>query len=69
MRLFEKVYYSADRDLKDTTILMLQESQFIHPRLLDLGCGDCQFTQRMVKAISPARTGQSIIRQTGLSTP
>jgi len=56
MRLFEKVYYSADRDLKNTTILMLQDAQFNHPRLLDLGCGDCQFTQSMVKAISPART-------------
>ena len=56
MSLFEKIYYAADRDLKDTTILMLQEAQFNRPRLLDLGCGDCRFTERLVDAVNPEQT-------------
>lgn len=55
MSLFEKLYYAADKELKDTT---LNEFKKAGPDLvfLDLGCGDCKFTQRITAAMNPRVT-------------
>ena len=55
MSLFEKIYYAADEDLKDTTLRELIKSG-PDSVFLDLGCGDCKFTQRITEAINPRIT-------------
>jgi len=55
MSLFEKIYYAADKDLKDTTLNELKKSGY-DSVFLDLGCGDCKFTQKMTEVLNPRIT-------------
>lgn len=54
MSLFNTIYYSADKHLKDSTLdLISKDKQCLSefPALLDLGCGDCKFTKRLSQIV------------------
>ncbi len=45
MNLSQRIFYAADKHLKDSTLGMIKRNP--SGTLLDLGCGDCKFTQRL----------------------
>jgi 2-polyprenyl-3-methyl-5-hydroxy-6-metoxy-1,4-benzoquinol methylase len=45
MNLSQRIFYSADKHLKDSTLKMVKRNPY--GTLLDLGCGDCQLTNRL----------------------
>ena len=53
---FQKLYNAADKHLKDSTLDLMKVPVISRATLLDLGCGDCNFTQRMVEVVKPIKT-------------
>lgn len=47
MSIASKIFYAADQHLKETTLALMPEDP--QAALLDLGCGDCKFTSKMVR--------------------
>jgi 2-polyprenyl-3-methyl-5-hydroxy-6-metoxy-1,4-benzoquinol methylase len=52
MSISSQIFYAADKHLKDKTLSLMHPCQ----TLLDLGCGDCQFTAKLVD-----RTGAATV--------
>jgi ubiquinone/menaquinone biosynthesis C-methylase UbiE len=55
MSLFETLYHSADKHLKDSTLDLMKVPVISRATLLDVGCGDCDFTQRMAGVVKPIK--------------
>ncbi len=56
MTLFEKLYQAAERELHERTLQIMGSSKIENAVFLDLGCGDCQFTERIAQIVRPLLT-------------
>jgi SAM-dependent methyltransferase len=51
---FKAIYESTERTLKNDTLSAIQKVRISNPKFLDLGCGDCEFTERIANLINPS---------------
>jgi ubiquinone/menaquinone biosynthesis C-methylase UbiE len=52
MRFRDRLFMASDRHLKDVTIKLIGQSRMA-PIFMDMGCGDCKFTQELVEVVNP----------------